>query len=111
MFDCSQRRFWEPEFEGSTLNLAGWVRKLSGLPTISVGSVSLSTDFIGGVLKGEAAAATGIDELLDRMERDEFDLVAVGRALLSDPSWTRKIREMRYDELLSFHADALKTLA
>jgi 2,4-dienoyl-CoA reductase-like NADH-dependent reductase (Old Yellow Enzyme family) len=111
MFDCSQRRFWEPEFEGSTLNLAGWVRKLSGLPTISVGSVSLSSDFIGGVLKGEAAAATGIEELLDRMERDEFDLVAVGRALLSDPGWTRKIREMRYDELLSFHADALKTLA
>src|SRR4051794_30343672 len=24
VFHCSQRRFWEPEFEASDLNLAGW---------------------------------------------------------------------------------------
>ncbi len=30
IFDCSTRRFWEPEFEGSRLNLAGWTRKLTG---------------------------------------------------------------------------------
>ena len=24
LFDCSQRKFWVPEFEGSPLNLAGW---------------------------------------------------------------------------------------
>ena len=26
IFHCSQRRFWEPEFEGSNLNFAGWAR-------------------------------------------------------------------------------------
>lgn len=109
-FDCSQRRFWEPEFEGSPLNLAGWVKKLSGLPTITVGSISLSTDFIGGVNQGEHSTATGIDELIDRLEREEFDLVAVGRALLSDPNWPEKVREQRYDELMSFDAAVLKTL-
>ena len=30
VFHCSQRRFWEPEFEGSTMNLAGWVAKVNG---------------------------------------------------------------------------------
>jgi 2,4-dienoyl-CoA reductase-like NADH-dependent reductase (Old Yellow Enzyme family) len=37
IFHCSQRRFWEPEFEGSDLNLAGWVKKLTGKPTITGG--------------------------------------------------------------------------
>ena len=39
---CSQRRFWEPEFEGSDLNFAGWAKKLTGAPTITVGSVGLT---------------------------------------------------------------------
>jgi 2,4-dienoyl-CoA reductase-like NADH-dependent reductase (Old Yellow Enzyme family) len=43
---CSQRRFWEPEFEGSDLNFAGWAKKLTGVPTITVGSVGLSGDFM-----------------------------------------------------------------
>ena len=46
VFHCSQRRFWEPEFEGSDLNFAGWARKLTGKPTITVGSVGLSGEFI-----------------------------------------------------------------
>ena len=29
IFHCSTRRFWEPEFEGSDLNLAGWTKKLT----------------------------------------------------------------------------------
>jgi hypothetical protein len=28
IFHCSQRRFWEAEFEGSDLNFAGWAKKL-----------------------------------------------------------------------------------
>jgi 2,4-dienoyl-CoA reductase-like NADH-dependent reductase (Old Yellow Enzyme family) len=39
IFHCSQRRFWEPEFEGSDLNFAGWAKKITGQPTITVGSV------------------------------------------------------------------------
>src|SRR5271154_7237886 len=45
IFHCSQRRFWEPEFEGSDLNLAGWTKKLTGKPTVTVGRVALSGDF------------------------------------------------------------------
>ncbi len=110
IFDCSQRRFWESEFEGSRLNLAGWVRKLTGLPTITVGSVSLNGDFIGSMIHAQSAAATGIDELLDRVEAGEFDLVALGRALIADPEWPIKIRGGRYDEIRSFDPEMLKTL-
>ena len=71
--------------------------------------MALSGDAIGSLL-GESSSATGIDDLLDRLERDEFDLVAVGRALLVDPAWTRKMQEARYDELLPFEPAALATL-
>ncbi|MFX8824893.1 hypothetical protein ABTM64_20340, partial [Acinetobacter baumannii] len=55
IFHCSTRRFWEPEFEGSDLNLAGWSKKLTGKPTITVGSVGLKGgDFIQSY-KGESA--------------------------------------------------------
>ena len=33
---CSTRRFWEPEFEGSDLNLAGWKKKITGKPTTTL---------------------------------------------------------------------------
>ena len=110
IFHCSQRRFWEPEFEGSDLNLAGWTKKLTGKPTITVGSVAPSGDALSSLL-GDSSSATGIDDLLDRLDRDEFDLVAVGRALLVDPAWTRKVQEARYDELLPFEPAALATLS
>ncbi|OJT17579.1 12-oxophytodienoate reductase [Archangium sp. Cb G35] len=107
---CSQRRFWEPEFEGSELNFAGWAKKLTGKPTITVGSVGLSGEFTAA-FRGESSKPASLDNLLRRLERDEFDLVAVGRALLADPQWVRKVREDRHDELQDFHKEALARLA
>ncbi|MBB6730585.1 NADH:flavin oxidoreductase [Cohnella zeiphila] len=110
VFHCSTRRFWEPEFEGSELNLAGWVKKLTGKPTITVGSVGLDTEFTSLFAEGKGAGIAGIDELIERLERGEFDLVAVGRALLIDPAWASKIRDGRWDELVPFTREALQTL-
>ncbi|MBR9804946.1 hypothetical protein GYB62_00310, partial [bacterium] len=101
IFHCSQRRFWEPEFEGSPLNLAGWTKQITGKPTISVGSVSLNQEFISSFM-GENAELAGIDELIARMENDEFDLIAVGRALLSNPDWCNKVKAGQYDQLKPF---------
>jgi len=110
---CSQRRFWEPEFpevDGDAgLNFAGWAKKLTGAATISVGSVGLSGDFMGA-FTGEASQAVGIDGLLERMDRGEFDLIAVGRALISEPAWAEKIRDGRAD-LRGFDASLLGELA
>ncbi|MGA0544178.1 NADH:flavin oxidoreductase [Brevundimonas sp. VNH65] len=92
VFHCSQRRFWEPEFEGSDLNFAGWTKKVTGKPTITVGSVGLNSEFFGA-FRGESSEAASLDNLVERLEREEFDLVAVGRALITDPNWPNKIRD------------------
>jgi len=108
-FHASTRRYWLPEFENSELNLAGWTKKLTGKPTITVGSVGLDGDFISS-FAGGSASAQGLDNLLDRLERDEFDLVAVGRALLQDPEWASKVLSGRFEDVKLFQAEALKTL-
>jgi 2,4-dienoyl-CoA reductase-like NADH-dependent reductase (Old Yellow Enzyme family) len=109
IFHCSTRRFWEPEFDGSTLNMAGWAKKLTGKATITVGSVGLDKD-ITTLYKGENSSPASIEELVRRMENNEFDLVAVGRSILTDPHWVQKIRENRLQELQGFDKAALAHL-
>ncbi|MEQ8749965.1 MAG: hypothetical protein RIC52_09330, partial [Amphiplicatus sp.] len=58
----------------------------------------------------EASKPASLDGLVERMERDEFDLIAVGRALLKDPDWASKVRDGRMDELEAFTKDAMATL-
>ena len=109
MFHCSTRRFWEPEFEGSPLTLAGWTKKLAGKPTIAVGSVGLTGDFISW-FGGAEAGTRGVEDLISRLDAGEFDLVAVGRALLADSAWALKIREGRASDVRTFTRDLLQTL-
>jgi len=110
VFHASTRRYWLPEFEGSDLNLAGWTKKLTGKPTITVGSVGLDSDFLRA-FAGEGSAAADLDNLLDRLDRDEFDLVAVGRALLQDPEWAAKVLDGRHGELAAYDPASLKSLS
>lgn len=111
---CSQRRYWEPEFpdiDGEDgLNLAGWAKKLTGATTISVGSVGLSSDS-AAAFRGESSNSVELDRLTDRMERDEFDLIAVGRALLTDPNWAAKILGQDTGELMGFDPKSLSELS
>jgi 2,4-dienoyl-CoA reductase-like NADH-dependent reductase (Old Yellow Enzyme family) len=106
IFHISTRRFWDPEFAGSELGLAGWVKKLTGKTTIAVGSVGMDND----PAEGGEAEHQGMDELLKRLDNQEFDLVAVGRALLGDPAWAKKIREGRVEEILAFTPEAAAQL-
>ncbi|MGS2720373.1 NADH:flavin oxidoreductase [Paraglaciecola aestuariivivens] len=110
IFHCSTRRYWEPEFSGSDLNLAGWTKKLTGKATMTVGSVGLNDDFFGA-FAGKDSSTRAIDDLVERLEKGEFDLVAVGRALLQDPQWANKIRQGNLDQLETYSGDALTTLA
>jgi 2,4-dienoyl-CoA reductase-like NADH-dependent reductase (Old Yellow Enzyme family) len=109
---CSQRRILEAEFpavDGTNgLNFAGWVKKLTGLPTISVGSVGLTSEFTGA-FRGEGSAAGKLDEVVERLAKNEFDLVAVGRALLQDPEWVLKVKQNRLSELKDYSPTALGT--
>lgn len=109
IFHCSTRRFWETEFEGSDLNLAGWTKELTGKPTITVGSVGLDKAFIDEGAKGFAGGQpASIDTLLEKLARDEFDLVAVGRALISNSDWPKRLREG--GEMVAYDLEQLKQL-
>lgn len=88
LFHASQRRFWEPAFAGSPLNLAGWTRKLTGLPAITVGSVGLT----GDALSGDRTDPRSLAAVAARHAAGEFDLVAVGRPLLGNPDWVRSVQ-------------------
>jgi 2,4-dienoyl-CoA reductase-like NADH-dependent reductase (Old Yellow Enzyme family) len=108
-FHASTRRHWQPAFDGSDLNLAGWAKKLSGKPAITVGSIGLDNEFMSS-LTGGTATATRIDDVLDRLEADEFDMIAVGRPLLADPAWAAKTLTGREDEITPFTPAALGVL-
>jgi 2,4-dienoyl-CoA reductase-like NADH-dependent reductase (Old Yellow Enzyme family) len=110
IFHGSQRRYWENEFEGSDLNFAGWMKKITGQPTITVGSVGLSGDVMQMFTKGEGSETADMSEMLRRYERGDFDLVAVGRALLQDPEWVQKVKLQKFDELKAFEAASTQVL-
>jgi 2,4-dienoyl-CoA reductase-like NADH-dependent reductase (Old Yellow Enzyme family) len=90
-FHISQRRYWEGEF-GSDLNLAGWTKKLTGKPTITVGSVSLDNS-MAEMMQGQGSSPIdNIGRLLSGIKNSEFDMVAIGRAMIANPDWATRIR-------------------
>lgn len=71
----------------------------------------MDTDFVSMRITGETPKGSKqtIHELLDRLSPDAFDLVAVGRTLLTDPAWVAKIIENRFDEINTFILESLET--
>lgn len=109
LFDCSQRRFWKPVFEGSDLNLAGWVKKVTGKPTITIGSIGLDCDLMASLGYGQTANCNlaSLEQLMERFDRGEFDLVAVGRAMIAQPDWPKVVRKGELEKLKPFSAASL----
>lgn len=88
VFDGSQRFFDTPIFEGSPLNLAGWAKVLTGKLSMTVGGVGL--DKSAGPARhidDSQRSTNNLSRVIERFERGEFDLVAVGRSILNDPAW------------------------
>jgi 2,4-dienoyl-CoA reductase-like NADH-dependent reductase (Old Yellow Enzyme family) len=111
IFDCSQRRFWEPAFAGSPLNLAGWTRKVTGRPVITCGSVGMAKQFVEMDQGTKTDMNLGNLPLISAMlEREEVDLVSIGRPLLADPEWPAKIRAGRDAEIVPHTPDAMARL-
>jgi 2,4-dienoyl-CoA reductase-like NADH-dependent reductase (Old Yellow Enzyme family) len=101
VFNDMTRHFAHPEFEGSDRSYAGWVKELTGLPVISGGGVGLDVSLFDS-LAGKPARTTaheGFDELTRRFDRGDFDLVSLGRTILTDPEWLIKVRQGRYQDL------------
>lgn len=103
VFDASTRRFWTPEFDGSTLNLAGWAKKITGKASMTVGSVGLEGPVALGI--GEPSSGVAVENLTvlaAMMERDEFDLAGVGRAIIANPAWANLVEAGRFDRLVAY---------
>jgi 2,4-dienoyl-CoA reductase-like NADH-dependent reductase (Old Yellow Enzyme family) len=114
---ASTRRFWEAEWAdlhpGDDRNLAGWTRASGGVPVITVGSVGLDTDvmdvFMTGVDPGPRVAQA-IDELALGLAAGNYDMVAVGRALIGDPDFVSKVAARDYQAIRTFKRDDLGKL-
>ena len=61
-------------------------------------------------MRGEGSKTRPITDVVERLEKGEFDLVAVGRALLQDPEWATKVKEGRTEELADYDAKAMAKL-
>lgn len=112
IFHPSTRRYWTPEFDGSPLSLAGWTKKLTGKPAIIVGSVGLDKDMAAaGFARDAFSAAADLAPLAAMFARGEFDVAAVGRAIIANPDWCNLIRAGRWRETIPYSASTLTVLA
>ena len=113
VFHASTRRFWSPEWDGSDLGLAGWTRRLGGLPTIAVGSVGLDRDVMESFHAPDEAQMRlefTLSELARRFEHGEFDLIAVGRSLIGDPDWVKKVQARDFAAIRPFRKSDVASL-
>ncbi|MDR3664295.1 MAG: 12-oxophytodienoate reductase, partial [Mycobacterium sp.] len=108
----STRRHYVPAFPDAdpALSLAGWTKKVTGTPVIAVGSVGLQTAF-RSEKPGQFIEPGPVDQLVEQYEAGEFDMVAIGRALLADPGWVNRLRSGTLDGFAGYDAaSALATL-
>lgn len=101
LMHSSTRRFWQPEFEGSERTLASWTREVTGLPTISVGSVGLSDAYTQDP-SAPRPTSTDLTRATEHFHAGDFDLLAVGRAILANPDWVAKMQAGRQDDLTPY---------
>ncbi len=106
MFHMSTRYFHNPEWpESGPQGLAGWVKTMTSLPVVTVGSVGLNVDLMQTLYSDkdeEQTLESSLKELVARFSRGEFDLVAVGRSIIGDAEFVNKVREGRLDEIRPF---------
>lgn len=106
VFHASVRDMTEAAFDGSDATLAGWTRKLSGVPTVAVGGATQ-----GAWEPGGDATLSDPAPMAELVDGGEADLVAVGRALIANPDWCEIVAEGRWRELRPYDAGMLESLA
>ncbi len=109
MFDASTLYYNKPAFEDSPMSLAGWAKKLSGKQSMAVGGIGLSDSLFNSISIGGARVEKNYYDAAERLGGGEFDSLALGRALISDPEWPHKVRAG--EDPLPFQLQDLSTLA
>jgi 2,4-dienoyl-CoA reductase-like NADH-dependent reductase (Old Yellow Enzyme family) len=111
VFHPSTRRHWLPEFpkDDPTLSLAAWTKRLTDKAVITVGSVGVHTEFRGAGATAEKTPVVipespeeRLGYLANQFAAGEFDIVALGRALIADPMWVSKIRTGQFGSVTPF---------
>lgn len=111
VFDISTRRFWLPGFAGSEKTLAAWARQITGKSTMTIGGVGVERPlnaFEAGV--SEPATFDRLADLVRGMNRGDFDLIGVGRALIPDPEWVNKVQARDFASIIPASRAAYDTL-
>lgn len=112
MFHVSTRRFWQPAFPGSTRTLAGWTKKIAGKPVIAVGNVGVDQQFSLDMFSQDVRLQPqSVERVESMLESGEFDLIAVGRAMLADANWANKIQSGHLGDIVAFSSESLSTLS
>lgn len=89
--------FWDrtntrtDRYGGDLIKRTQFATKIIQAIRTAVGSVGLDNEFTSLYTEGKGAGHKDLDDLLHRLEQEEFDQVAVERALLADPTWAVKI--------------------
>lgn len=116
LFDCSQRMVNRPAFGDKGPSLAGWVRTLTGKPTMAIGSMGIARPFREDEAADPRLALPGVDmapvaAAAAMVAAGECDLIAAGRALLADPDWTAKVAAGDFATIIAPTLASLTTLA
>jgi 2,4-dienoyl-CoA reductase-like NADH-dependent reductase (Old Yellow Enzyme family) len=64
--------------------------------------VGLDIEMLQSLLEGKSSTPVELDRLIEMIERGEFDMVAVGRSLIADPDWPRKVAAGKFKDLINF---------
>lgn len=108
VLEPSVRYFATPAFPGSNMSLAGWTKKLMGLPTGIVGGIGINQGMYQTSSDQSVAATNNLSLLVQRFALKEFDIASVGRALLHDPQFVSKA--LRGEPLDNFDPQSLNRL-
>ena len=113
LFHASSHRLNTPAFpqlQGETgRSLSAYIKELSGRPTIAVGGVSYSATVFESLGGSECTVTDPIDAV-EMLEKGNADLIAVGRALISNPDWCHKVEAGEWQSLAPFGREALMSL-
>ena len=72
--------------------------------------MGLTTDLFGSLGEQGAQTSANISQLMEMFEQGQFDLVAVGRMLITHPDWIARVSRGEHDDLAPFSKDQLATL-
>lgn len=105
IFEASARDFRDTVFADSPLNISAWTRKLVDRPVVMVGGTGVRRERHESALV-PPKVIDNVDEIMERFANEEFDLLAIGRALLNDADWLK--RASSGEAFLPFNPDCLK---